>query len=61
MLIPKIAATEPLKVECQHFADCIISNERPLTDGVHGKQVVRVLEAAQESMNSGSCPVEVKP
>jgi len=61
VLIPKIAATEPLKVECQHFADCIISNERPLTDGVHGKQVVRVLEAAQESMNSGSGPVEVKP
>jgi len=60
VLIPKIAATEPLKVECQHFADCIISGERPLTDGVHGRQVVRILEAAQESMNSGSCPVEVK-
>lgn len=60
VLIPKIAATEPLRMECQHFADCIISNERPLTDGVHGKQVVRVLEAAQESMRSGACPVEVK-
>jgi predicted dehydrogenase len=59
VLIPKIAATEPLKMECQHFADCIISNERPLTDGVHGKQVVSVLEAAQESMRSGG-PVEVK-
>ncbi|NLN75546.1 MAG: Gfo/Idh/MocA family oxidoreductase [Armatimonadetes bacterium] len=60
VLIPKIAATEPLKMECQHFVDCIISGERPLTDGVHGKQVVRVLEAAQESMKSGACPVEVK-
>lgn len=59
VLIPKIAATEPLKMECQHFADCIISGERPLTDGVHGKQVVRILEAAQESMRTGSGPVEV--
>lgn len=59
VLIPKIPATEPLKMECQHFADCIISNERPLTDGVHGRQVVRVLEAAQESMDNGSRPVEV--
>lgn len=58
VLIPKIAATEPLRVECQHFADCIISNERPLTDGIHGKHVVRVLEAAQESMRNGSRPVE---
>lgn len=60
VLIPKIPATEPLKIECQHFADCIISNERPLTDGIHGKQVVRILEAAQESMRCNSCPVEVK-
>ncbi len=60
VLIPKIAATEPLKMECQHFVDCIISGEQPLTDGVHAKQVVRVLEAAQESMQSGGCPVEVK-
>lgn len=59
VLIPKIAATEPLKVECQHFVDCIISGERPLTDGVHGKKVVQVLEAAQKSMKSGACPVEV--
>jgi len=59
VLIPKIPATEPLKIECQHFADCIIGDERPLSDGVHGRQVVRVLEAAQESIANGSCPVEV--
>lgn len=57
--IPKIPATEPLKAECQHFADCILNNQRPLTDGVNGRQVVRILEAAQESMRRDSCPVEV--
>lgn len=59
VLIPKIAATEPLRTECQHFADCITNDQRPLTDGLHGRQVVRVLEAAQESMRLGFRPVEV--
>jgi predicted dehydrogenase len=59
VLIPKVAATEPLKAECQHFADCIANDKRPITDGAHGKQVVRILEAAQESMACNSCPVEV--
>lgn len=59
VLIPKIPATEPLKMECQHFVDCIISKQTPLTDGIHGKKVVRILEAAQESMQQNSCPVEV--
>lgn len=59
VLIPKIPATEPLKAECQHFADSIIADEPPLTDGIHGRQVVRVLEAAGESMANGSRPVEV--
>lgn len=60
VLIPKIPATEPLNVECEHFVNCIENNERPLTDGVHGLHVVRILEAAQESMGRGSVPVEVK-
>jgi predicted dehydrogenase len=59
VLIPKIPATEPLKLECQHFVDSIENDTRPLTDGVHGLQVVRILEAAQESMDKGSIPVEV--
>ena len=59
VLIPKIPTAEPLKVECQHFADCIANDEQPLTDGVHGKQVTRILEACDQSMSRNSCPVEV--
>lgn len=59
VLIPKIPATEPLRIECQHFVDCIENNQNPLTDGMHGLQVVRILEAAQKSMDGGSVPVEV--
>ena len=43
---------EPLSLECQHFLDCIKSGETPLTDGEEGSRVLRVLEAAEESMKT---------
>jgi len=57
--IPKVPNTEPLKAECQHFADCIRDGKKPRTDGVHGKLVVQVLEAAQKSLETKGNPVEV--
>jgi len=50
--IPKIDMKEPLKIECQHFLECIRENKCPLSDGVDGLRVVRVLEAAQKSMEN---------
>lgn len=52
VLIPKLDFVEPLKVECQHFVDCIRTGETPRTDGRKGLAVVRALEAAQRSMTS---------
>lgn len=37
---------EPLKLECQHFVDCIKNDERPITDGAEGLRVLRVLNAS---------------
>jgi len=51
--IPKIEMTEPLRNECAHFAHCVRTGERPRTDGYNGWRVVRVLEAAQESLRTG--------
>ncbi|GAB4336200.1 MAG: Gfo/Idh/MocA family oxidoreductase [Candidatus Abyssubacteria bacterium] len=58
--IPHIRMTEPLRAECQHFVDCILNNTRPLTDGSDGARVVRILEAAQRSMENDGTPVEIK-
>jgi predicted dehydrogenase len=55
--IPYVKQEEPLKVECQHFLDCIRTRRRPITDGVHGSHVVRVLEAASESLRSQGAAV----
>jgi predicted dehydrogenase len=57
--IPKVTMAEPLKVECQHFLDCITSGAEPLTGGEHGLQVLRVLEAAERSLKDGSKAVRV--
>jgi predicted dehydrogenase len=40
---PAIKVTEPLKIECQHFLDCIKSGTKPLSDGVNGLNVTKVL------------------
>ena len=53
VLIPKLEFTEPLKIECQHFVDCIRTGETPRTDGHQGLRVVRALEAAQRQMTAG--------
>ena len=57
--IPRLDSTEPLKLECQHFADCISADKPPLTDGPSGVDVVRVLEAGQRSIKAGGAPEEV--
>jgi len=53
VLIPKLEFTEPLKIECQDFVDCIRSGATPRSDGRQGLRVVRTLEAAQRSMSPG--------
>jgi predicted dehydrogenase len=50
MWAPKLAMSEALSVEAAHFADCINAGSRPITDGEAGLRVVRLLEAANESM-----------
>ena len=54
VVIPKIDFAEPLKLECQHFVDCILSGKQPITDGRDGLQVVRMLEAAQASLKGAA-------
>jgi predicted dehydrogenase len=55
--IPYIKQEEPLKIECQHFLECIRTGTTPLTDGVHGANVVRVLEACTRSLHQQGASV----
>jgi len=48
----EIENKEPLKSECEHFINCIISRKTPKTDGKNGLRVLRILEACQESLKN---------
>ena len=62
MYAPYLKLVEPLKVECQHFIDCIMTGAKPESSGLEGLEIVRVLEAASESLKNGGGKVEiVKP
>ncbi|MBP9075186.1 MAG: Gfo/Idh/MocA family oxidoreductase [Caldilineaceae bacterium] len=50
-------AHEPLRQECQAFLDAIASRQAPLTDGVSGLRVLRVIQAAQRSLVMNGEPV----
>jgi predicted dehydrogenase len=49
---PRIANAEPLRLECEHFVECISSGATPRTDGESGLRVVRVLEGLQAALDS---------
>jgi len=57
--IPYIRQEEPLKSECQHFIDCIVKEEIPLTDGRAGLELVRILEASSASLQNKGAPVSL--
>ena len=52
MWAPKIEQLEALRVELGYFVECIQNNSTPFNDGVAGLRVVRMLEAAEESLRN---------
>ncbi len=53
ILAPRTGTAEPLRTEIEHFVECVATGERPRTDGVHGAQVVSILESAEQSAAEG--------
>jgi predicted dehydrogenase len=49
---PQIPNVEPLRLECEHFIECVRSGAQPRSDGASGLRVVRVLERLQRSLDS---------
>jgi predicted dehydrogenase len=50
MWAPRVEQTEALKLEASYFVDCIVNDKTPFNDGVAGLHVVRMLEAADQSL-----------
>jgi predicted dehydrogenase len=51
--LPRIKMEEPLRVETNHFLECIERGETPLTGIHHARDVIAVLEAGEQSLRQG--------
>ena len=51
---PRIDNVEPLRVECEHFVECVRDGRPPISDGESGLRVVRVLEGLQRSLDASA-------
>jgi predicted dehydrogenase len=49
---PRVPNREPLRIECEHFVECVREGRVPRSDGESGLRVVRVLEALQERLDA---------
>jgi len=51
MWSPQLEQAEALREELEYFVHCVSTNQKPFNDGCAGLRVVRMLEAASESLN----------
>jgi len=49
---PSFSNAEPLRLECEHFLDCIREGRAPIADGGSGLRVVKVLAGLQEELDA---------
>jgi len=47
---PRVEQSEALKVELEYFIDCVLNDRTPINDGLAGLRVVKILEAADQSL-----------
>ena len=59
MWAPKVDQTEALAAESRYFVECVSKNQRPFNDGAAGLRVVRMLEAANQSLQERGRAVEL--
>jgi predicted dehydrogenase len=61
IVIPRVDSAEPLKLECEHFINCVKNRTQPRSDGRDGLKVLTILSAAQNSMEQGGAPMDIFP
>ncbi|MCJ7532487.1 MAG: Gfo/Idh/MocA family oxidoreductase [Anaerolineales bacterium] len=57
--IPGLDQTEALRTQAKHFIECVETGKAPITDGQAGLRVVKLLEAATQSMAKRGQPFEI--
>jgi predicted dehydrogenase len=57
IFVPRLDDSEPLKVECSHFLECVRNGCAPRSGGPEALSVVRAIEGACDSLKKGGAPV----
>jgi len=57
---PDIPEAEPLRLECEHFLQSFINGKRPKTDGEEGLRVLKILKAAQRSLDKNGSTIDLR-
>ena len=60
MWAPQLAVREALATEAAHFVECIDSGAAPISDGQAGLRIVRLLEAATQSLGANGRLVDLQ-
>jgi predicted dehydrogenase len=60
MYAPKVDDHEALTMEAKHFVECINNGIQPITGGLAGLEVVKILEASKKSLAGNGVPVDLK-
>jgi len=60
VLIPKLNVVEPLKLQAEHFLECVHSRMRPLTNASFARDVLLTVEALQHSLRRGGARQRVE-
>src|SRR5579864_3404010 len=55
-----ISADEPLRLECEHFLECLRTRKHPRTDGESALRVLEVLEGCERSLRDKGAPTEME-
>jgi predicted dehydrogenase len=59
MWSPQLEQVEALRLELSYFVDCVSSGEEPFNNGCAGLRVVKMLEAASESMSKRGALIQL--
>jgi predicted dehydrogenase len=60
MWVPKLEQVEALRLELGYFVECITKSELPFNDGLAGRRIVKMLEAASQSLRQRGAVVHVQ-
>jgi len=60
IFVPRLDNSEPLSNECNHFIDCVEINSIPRTNPEHALRIIKMIEAAQQSLKEDGKLIRLK-